>query len=198
MPNIFRQKHPYLPLIVTRSADRQVAGHVVRIEYDPAKSDRNVVPSIKLSTPYKKLAYFVDLLQEKILDRVGIVNQSLKDWLSDKLFEWIHKQVLGEKSPNPEGRPKIYPMVGLVKVPGWEFFVNGELNINVPSWDTILAGNKYTETQEELAKYFSGQSTPELAADTACKVVQNFLAEHTGERTVISFKILIKFNRVVK
>ncbi|PLW10010.1 hypothetical protein PCANC_09175 [Puccinia coronata f. sp. avenae] len=330
MPNIFRQKHPYLPLIVTRSADRQVAGHVVRIEYDPAKSDRNVVPSIKLSTPYKKLAYFVDLLQEKILDRAylilagiaivlaqpkpsnlrlfgqnieyftevaesssgaqeeanqgltltlkdkawlqaeelkyhgrkkmspealeqyknfetataskeihckpkvfqekhpslplimtqpldsqgtchhvvriaynpvtqrkmvtsidlaqhyrqltyyvdllheiileraSIVDQTKKTSLTKMLYQWIHQQILGGKPKTSGEKLEIYPLVG---------------RVNVQRWRTLIAVYEYTKTQEELAIYLSGSGTPELAEETAYKVVQNYLAEHIGEKT---------------
>ncbi|PLW20537.1 hypothetical protein PCANC_13601 [Puccinia coronata f. sp. avenae] len=167
-PKVFQEKHPSLPLIMTQPLDSQgTCHHVVRIAYNPV-TQRKMVTSIDLAQHYRQLTYYVDLLHEIILERASIVDQTKKTSLTKMLYKWIHQQILGGKPKTSGEKLEIYPLVG---------------RVDVQRWRTLIAVYEYTKTQEELAIYLSGSGTPELAEETAYKVVQNYLAEHIGEKT---------------
>jgi hypothetical protein len=172
------ERHINLPLVKTSPAYRQTKDQVVRIIYDPPMPGRNVMTSIDLAARYRQLIFYVDLLHNRILapkDQPKKISQKEEFSLNEELFEWIRQQILGRKeSQSSEGKPKMYPMVGLIDDRDWAL-------INTP-------GSVYTTTQKMLAKYLaSGQID---AKETACDLFETYLAEHTGERIEISFMII--------
>jgi hypothetical protein len=165
VPRSGMKKYQGLKVAMMPPADRQLCAvaQVVRIIYDPPNDRRNVVLSRELKRLHRQLIFYIDRLHKTILGPYGTLPQDTKGLLDERLFGWTHQQILGDK-------PATLPLVGLIEDP-------------IADWPDI--GYRYTDVQEALASYFSGKAENEDAVETACKVVEGYLAKHRGEKIMI-------------
>jgi hypothetical protein len=102
-----------------------------------------------------------------ILDRYNILQESRQLSLTEDLFEWMHKQTLGDEKD-------ICPLLGIIKIP-------------CCTWTYLSTQMPYAQTQKELATYLAGAATDDHARETAYEVVNGYLAQHKGEEITILF-----------
>jgi hypothetical protein len=161
--NVERKEHPTLPLTLSAYHDpitNRKTGQIVRILYRPRQDDRTLVSPKDLFQLYKTLLFYIDELHGMILKRC-ISNTLHAERLKNDFFQWIHQQVYGVG-------PQTLPLIGIIKNPGWE-------------WKDICHLHQYTETQQALTGFFSGAGTLQAAAETAIRVVANYLADHKSK-----------------
>ncbi|PLW13324.1 hypothetical protein PCANC_16693 [Puccinia coronata f. sp. avenae] len=158
-PKSDRSDHPDLPLAMAppqESSER--TGRVVRISHLPRTGRRSIVEHELLSQYYKKLLFFVEVSHNIILDRYNILQESRQLSLTEDLFEWMHKQTLGDEKD-------ICPLLGIIKIP-------------CCTWTYLSTQMPHAQTQKELATYLAGAATDDHARETAYEVVNGYLAQH--------------------
>ncbi|PLW29702.1 hypothetical protein PCANC_20184 [Puccinia coronata f. sp. avenae] len=106
------------------------------------------------------VAQVVRIIYDPPNDRRNVVlSRELKRLHRQLIFyiDRLHKTILGPYGTLPQDTK------GLIEDP-------------IADWPDI--GYRYTDVQEALASYFSGKAENEDAVETACKVVEGYLAKH--------------------